>query len=138
MISSWRIPVDANAQYRVGTALADAGADVLWVTDVFPQATEDDAIDQYACSEGRIVIGHDQRFLSRIQQVPYRFELPASTGYGRIMLMGRESAQPDRIAECLPILLLIHRWALENGRRFLVTIGDNWIRYDDRVISRED
>ncbi|TXG79780.1 MAG: hypothetical protein E6R14_10430 [Thermomicrobiales bacterium] len=136
MISSWRTLVDANAQYRVGTILAEANADVLWVTDVFPDGTEDDAIDQYARSEGRIVVGHDRRFLSRIQQIPYQFDIPVSTGYGRIMLMGRESAQPDRIQEVLPFLALIHRWALENDQRFLVTVSDNSIRYDDRIIAR--
>ena len=137
MISPWRFLIDANAHYQVGTALAEIGADVLRVTQVFPDGTEDDAIDQYARSEGRIVVGHDRRFLSRIQQVPYQFVLPVSTGYGRIMLIGRESAQPDRIREALPLLTITYQWALENERRFLVTVSDNWIRYDDRIIARQ-
>jgi len=109
---------------------------VLHVTEVFNDGTDDDSVDQYARLEGRIIVGHDQNFMRIIQQKLYQFNIPVSSGYGRIMLCGQESRQPERRLEVLPYLDICHRWALETNRRFSIAIGNTWIRYDDGLISR--
>jgi hypothetical protein len=136
LLLNWRIVVDANAKDAVGDVFLDAGADVVWVTREFDEGFPDDEIDDFARKQGRIIVGHDQRFLQSIQQRMFQFNIPATSGYGRIMLCGREERQPDRLREALPFLILCHNWAIETGRRFLATVGDNWIRFDDKPIAR--
>lgn len=133
---NWRILVDANAKDEVGEVFLDAGADVVWVTREFDEGFPDDAIDEFARRQGRIIIGHDQRFLQSIQQRMFQFDIPATNGYGRIMLCGREERQPNRLRELLSFLILCHNWATETDRRFLISVGDNWVRFDDKPIAR--
>lgn len=128
--------VDVNAHYAVGDVLHEAGAEVHWANRRFPIGTPDDEIDRFSRNEGRIVISHDRRFLQKIQQRRFQSDLPASTGYGRILLCGREDRQPDRLREVLPLLIVIHDWAVETDHRFIVTISDTWIRFDDKPIAR--
>ncbi len=135
-LSDWCVLIDANAKDEVGNVFLEAGADVVWVTRFFDEGFPDEAIDEFARRHGRIIIGHDQRFLKSIQQRRFQFAVPVSSGYGRIMLCGREARQPQRLRETLPFLILCHNWALETNRRFLITIADNWVRFDDKPIAR--
>lgn len=111
-LSDWRILVDANANDDVGNVFLEAGADVVWVTRYFDDGFPDVEIDEFAQREGRIIIGHDQRFLQSIQQRKFQFGIPVSSGYGRIMLCGRERNQPARLREAMPFLILCRQWAL--------------------------
>ncbi len=133
---NWRVVIDANAKDEVGNVFLEAGADVVWVTREFDEGFPDKEIDEFARKQGRIIVGHDQRFLQSIQQRMFQFNASAATGYGRIMLCGREERQPDRLRETLPFLILCHNWAIETGTRFLITVGDNWVRLDDKPIAR--
>jgi hypothetical protein len=132
----WRVLIDANTQYRVGEVFRLHGADVVHVTDVFQDGTDDESIDQWARASGRIIVGHDRRFLQAIQRRMYQFDIPVNSGYGRIMLCGKESRQPERMTQVLPFLRLCYNWALIADQRFLVAIADNFIRYDDRLLER--
>ncbi len=136
ILLGWRVIVDANAKNEVGDVFQEAGADVVWVTRSFDEGFPDADIDEFARNEGRIIVGHDQRFLQSVQRRMFQFDIPVTSGYGRIMLSGREERQPDRLRELLPFLALCHRWALATQHRYLVTIGDNWIRFDDKPIAR--
>ncbi len=71
-----------------------------------------------------------------IQQRRFQFDTPASSGFGRILLCGHEPRQAERIREVLPLLELIRQWAITTDHRFIVTVGDNWIRFDDKPIAR--
>jgi hypothetical protein len=62
----------------------------------------------------------------------FQFEEPLSSGYGRIMLSGNEVELPARMREVFPLLTLLMDQALASEQRFLVTVADTWIRYDDR------
>lgn len=135
-LGNWRILVDANAKDEVGEVFLNAGADVVWVTKEFDEGFPDDGIDAFARRQGRIIVGHDQRFLQSIQQRMFQFDIPATSGYGRIMLCGREERQPDRLREVLSFLILCHEWAAVTSRRFLISVGDNWVRFDDKPIAR--
>lgn len=128
----WRFLIDANVHRDVGAALADAGHDIVYVFEVFPPKASDDEIDQYARSQGRIVVSHDARFMRRIQQQMFQFEEPLSSGYGRIMLSGNEVEVADRVREVFPLLEMLMERALASEQRFLVTVADTWIRYADR------
>lgn len=75
---NWRIVVDANAKDEVGDVFLDAGADVVWVTREFDEGFPDDGIDAFARKQGRIIVGHDQRFLQSIQQRLFQFNIPAT------------------------------------------------------------
>ena len=44
--------------------------------------------------------------------------------------------QAGRLREVLPVLVMYHQWATETDHRFMVSIGDNWIRFDDKPIAR--
>ncbi len=120
----------------VGHVFESRGHDVIYVNEALPAAADDDLVDQFARSDKRIIEGHDQRFLKRIQQQIYQFPDSVGSGYGRIMLIGREGNQPDRIRSALPFIELCHTWAHENERRFLIVVGDHFIRYDDREVRR--
>jgi len=132
----WRVIVDVNADDDVGRVLERAGADVLWANRHYPRETPNEVIQGFARQEGRIVVSHDRRFLQMIQQRRFQFDTPASTGYGRVLLCGRENRQPARIRETLPLLVLLRRWAIETDHRFIVTVADSWIRFDDKPIAR--
>lgn len=128
--------MDVNTHDSVGDVFAKAGADVAWANKAYDKGTPDKRIDYEARRDGRIIVSHDRRFLQMIQQRRFQFDVSASTGYGRVLLCGNESRQADRIREVLPLLDLIREWAIATGRRFIVSVGDNWIRFDDKPIAR--
>lgn len=127
--------IDANVDAEVGSILANRGHEVGYVAQLFPEGTPDGAIDDFARTEGWIIVSHDRRFMKVIQQPRFNFDIAITTGYGRIMLCGPESRQRSRLEETIDLIELYYSWALRNGRRFLLTIGPNWIRYDDRPLS---
>lgn len=128
--------MDVNADDGVGTIFVRAGADVIWANRHYPRETPDEVIEDFARQQGRIIVSHDRQFLKMIQQRRFQFDIPASTGYGRILLCGYEPRQPERIREVLPLLGLFREWAIVTDHRFIVTVGDNWIRFDDKPIAR--
>lgn len=134
--AKWRLLVDANTHRNVGVALERRGHDVLYVNEVLPAGTDDDIVDQFARSDRRVIIGHDKAFLRKVQQKTFQFPDSLSTGYGRIMLIGREKAQPERMAAALPFIELCYGWTLANDPRFLMIVADHCIRYDDGMIRR--
>lgn len=136
LLLGWKIVVDVNTHDTVGLVLAELGADVIWANSYYAEETLDETIEVEARAEGRIIVSHDRNFLKMIQQRRFQFDTPASSGYERILLCGYEPRQADRIREVIPLLELIHRWAVDTGRRFIVTIGDNWVRFDDKPIAR--
>jgi len=135
-IQLWRIVVDVNTHDSVGDVFLDAGANVIWANREYDKGTPDEEIDFAAKEGGRIIVSHDRRFLQMIQQRRFQFDVPASTGYGRILLCGSEPRQANRVREILPLLEIIRNWAIATDHRFIVTIGDNWIRFDDKPIAR--
>lgn len=128
--------MDVNTDGLVGSVFAEAGADVVWASKAFAQGTPDEAIDDAARQEGRIIVSHDRRFLQMIQQRRFQFDISASTGYGRILLCGHEQRQHARLREVLPVLDILRNWAIATDRRFIAAIADNWIRFDDKPIAR--
>lgn len=133
-VASIRFLIDANVDAEAGSVLASRGHDVSYVVQVFPDGTPDGDIDAFARIEGWIIVSHDRRFMRVIQQPRYNFDISVTTGYGRVMLCGPESGQRIRLEETIDLIELCYSWALRNGRRFLLTIGLNWIRYDDRPL----
>ena len=101
---------------------------------MFPEGTPDGDIDAFARTEGWIIVSHDRRFMKVIQQPRFDFDVSITTGYGRVMLCEPESQQRARLEETIGLVELHHGWALRNGRCFLLTIGSNLIRYDDRPL----
>lgn len=128
--------MDVNTHDEVGAVLASAGADVIWANSHYVEETPDETIERFARDEGRIIVSHDRNFLKMIQQRRFQFDTPASSGFGRILLCGHEPRQAERIREVLPLLELIRQWAITTDHRFIVTVGDNWIRFDDKPIAR--
>lgn len=126
-----RFLLDANVDDAVGDVLLGRAHTVDYVNESFLPGTPDNEIDNVARIEGWIIVSHDQRFLRRIQQPRFGFTESARSGYGRIMLMTRESLQVRRMEQSLDIIELLHSRAVETGRRLLITVGDNFIRYDD-------
>jgi hypothetical protein len=135
-ILPWPVLIDANTQRAVGRAFAQLGADVVYVTDIFAEKTEDSAIDRWAQSEGRIIVGHDVNFMRAIQQNSFQFNVSVQSGYGRVMLCGRYADQAARLRQVATFLSVCHQWAVEQDNRFLVSIGDNWVRFDDGPLRR--
>lgn len=133
---SWKIVVDVNVDDGVGHFFARAGADVVWANQHYPKETPDEIIEAFARQEGRVIVSHDRQFLKMIQQRKFQFDIPASTGFGRILLCGQEQRQPTRVREVLPLLDVIRDWAISTNHRFIVSIADNWIRFDDKPIAR--
>ena len=130
-----RFLIDANVIEAVGSVLVVRGYDVEYVTRVFPQGTPDLDIDGFARAEGWIILSHDWRFMKLIQQPRFNFDLAITTGYGRIMLCGSYAEQRERLEPTISLVELTLDWALARGQRLLLTIGPNWIRYDDRPMS---
>jgi hypothetical protein len=128
--------VDVNTDDSVGDVLVAAGADVQWANKEFDKGTLDEQIDRAARVAGQVIVSHDRRFLQMIQQRRFQFDLSAASGYGRILLCGHEQRQAERIREVLPLLDVIRNWAIATDHRFIVTVGDNWIRFDDKPIAR--
>lgn len=126
--------IDANVDAEVGNILANRGHEVAYVVQLFPEGTPDRDIDAFARTEGWIIVSHDRRFMKVIQQPRFDFDIAVTTGYGRVMLCGPESGQRSRLEETIELIELYYWWALRNGRRFLLTIGPNWIRYDDQPL----
>lgn len=132
----WKIIVDVNTHDAVGNVFAQFGASVIWANNHYPEETPDDFIEDFARTEGRIIVSHDRHFLKMIQQRRFQFDIPASTGFGRILLCGYEPRQAERIREVVPLLELMRDWAISTDHRFIVTVGDNWVRFDDKPIAR--
>lgn len=130
-----RFLIDANVIEGVGSLLGDLGYDVEYVNRAFAQGTPDLDIDAFARMEGWIILSHDRRFLKLIQQPRFNFDLAVTSGYGRIMLCGPESEQRERLEQTISLIELAHDWAWTHGRRLLLSIGPNWIRYDDRSLA---
>jgi hypothetical protein len=133
---SWKIIVDVNTHDAVGNVFASTGASVFWANTHYPKETPDEVIEEFARSNGLIIVSHDRRFLQMIQQRRFQFDTPASSGFGRILLCGHELRQAERIREVLPLLGVIRQWAVATDHRFIVAVGDNWIRVDDKPIAR--
>lgn len=131
-----RLLIDANVHQGVGEVFLARTHEVLFVNDAFLPKTPDPEIDAYARKEGWIIVSHDKEFLRKIQQPRFNFQDSIETGYGRIMLSGRESQQVERVAEVCDLVEALHGCALRIGRRFVVTIGPNWIRFDDQALNR--
>jgi hypothetical protein len=127
-----RMLIDANVHHGVGKILFEAGHDVDYVTKSFLEGTPDDEIETFARSDGWIIVSHDKRFLTRIQQPRYNFADPANTGFGRIMLMTSPATHLVRIGECLRLIELLHTESISENKRFLLVIGDHFIRFEDK------
>lgn len=130
-----RFLIDANVIESAGSVLEVRGYDVEYVTRAFAQGTPDLHIDAFARTEGWIILSHDRRFMKLIQQPRFNFDLAVTTGYGRIMLCGPYVEQRERLEKTVSLIELTHEWASTQGKRFLLSIGPNWIRYDDRPLS---
>ncbi len=131
-----RLLIDANVHQGVGEVLRAHAHEVLFVNDAFFPKTPDPQIDEFARTEGWIIVSHDKEFLRKTQQPRFNFRDSIETGYGRVMLSGRESQQVERVAEVCDLVEALHGCALQTGRRFVVTIGPNWIRFDDQALNR--
>jgi hypothetical protein len=127
-----RLLIDANVHHHVGQILLSANHDVEYVTSSFLDGTPDEEIEIWARTYGWIIVSHDRQFLRRIAQARFDFDDTAGSGFGRIMLMTSVSSQLTRVSECLPVLELLHDEAVRVGNRYLVTIGERFIRYDDK------
>jgi hypothetical protein len=136
-METMRFMIDANVDHAVGGFLRQRGHHVDFVNRMFAPGTPDDAIDAVARAEGWIIVSHDREFLRKIQQKRFSFRETAGTGYGRIMLCGRESLQLERVRATIEVIELYHRWAVTMSRRLVVTIGTNWVRFDDTVLDRQ-
>jgi hypothetical protein len=128
--------IDANVDDAVGDFLASRGHIVDFVNRSLMPATPDQVINDIARIEGWIIVSYDQQFLKRIQQPRFGFPTPVRSGYGRIMLMVRLSQQLARMRQCLDIVENLHATAVASERRLLLTIGPNWVRYDDEPLAR--
>jgi len=128
--------IDANVDHAVGAFLESRGHQVDFVNRLFAPGTPDDAIDAFAKDDGWIVVSHDRDFLKRIQQKRFNFPDTAESGYGRVMLVGKESQQLDRMDSTAALIENYYEWAMATSHRLVITIGPNWIRFDDRVLEQ--
>lgn len=131
-----RFLIDANVVAHVGSVLYDRGHEVEYVSRAFADGTPDDDIDDFARVQGWIIVSHDRRFLSRLQQPRYNFPDPAASGYGRLMLNGNNALQVGRVTETIDLIERYHSWAIGTGKRFLACIGPNWTRFDDQPLPK--
>ncbi len=132
-----RFLIDANVIEAVGSVFEVRGYDVAYVNRVFPEGTPDPDIDAFARTEGWIIVSHDRRFMRLIQQPRYNFDIAITTGYGRIMLCGPYAEQRERLEQIISLIEVTLDWAWARGQRLLLSIGPNWIRYDDQpLVSR--
>ena len=127
-----RLMIDTNVIHGVGTMLRSRGHTVEFVNVLFAPGMPDSDIDSFARLQGWIIVSHDQEFMRKIQQPRFNFELSVASGYGRIMLTGKESAQLDRFRDTVELIESYHQWALRTNHRLVVTIGPTWIRFDDQ------
>lgn len=132
----WRVLIDINTHTDVERFFQEAGAMVESARTALRDTASDSEIDDYAQRNGCIIVSHDRRFMQLIQRRLYQRDIAVSTGYGRILLSGNERSQATRLKEVLPILAAYHHWAVDTNHRFIVTIADNWIRFDDKPIAR--
>lgn len=128
--------LDANVNDAVGDFFLARGYVVDFVNKSFLPKTPDADLNAIAQLEGWIIVSYDQEFLKKIQQPRYGFPDSARSGYGRIMFLVRLSQQLERIERCFDIIEHIYARAHESERRLLLTIGPNWIRYDDEPLPR--
>ena len=128
--------LDANVDDAVGHFLAGRGHAVDFVNKSYLPKTPDPDLDMIARTRGLIIVSYDQAFLKKIQQTRFGFTDPARSGYGRIMFMVRLSQQAKRIVQCIDIIEHLNARALASDRRLLLTVGPNWIRYDDEPLPR--
>ncbi|MGI8486817.1 MAG: DUF5615 family PIN-like protein [Thermomicrobiales bacterium] len=128
--------IDANVHQGVGKVFRARTHEVLFVNDAFLPKTPDPEIDAFARKEGWIIVSHDKEFLKKIQQPRFNFLDSIETGYGRIMLSGRESQQVERVDEICDLIEALYECAHHSSRRFVVTVGPNWIRFDDQALNR--
>lgn len=126
--------IDVNVHDDVERLFLNLGAVVYSAKRDIAQDAPDDVIDEFARRRGCIIVSHDRRFMQLIQRRLY--DIPASTGYGRILLCGNERRQALRLQEVLSLLVLYRTWTVDTDRRFLAAIADNWIRFDDKPIAR--
>lgn len=131
-----RFLLDANVNDEVGDVLIARSFVVDYVNNSFLPKTPDGEIDTVARIEGWILISHDKKFLRKIQQPRFGFTDSASTGYGRIMLMTKESLQVRRIEQSMDIIEMIHTIAVATHRRLLLTVSDYFIQYNDEPVPR--
>lgn len=131
-----RLLVDANVHHGVGSVFVERNHIVDFVNESFLPGTPDHEIETVARADGWIIVSHDETFLKRIQQPRFNYDDLAASGFGRIMLCTRESLQVSRISETLGLIELLHAEAIRSSRRFLLTIGPNWIRFDDRPANK--
>jgi uncharacterized protein with PIN domain len=136
MNTQMKFMVDANVDDGVGDILLSRAYPVDYVNKSFLPGTPDSQIDNVARLEGWIIVSHDQAFLEKIQQPRFGFTERAHTGYGRIMLLTRESLQIVRVVRCIDLIETLFEKAIDTDRRFLLSIGPNYIRYDDEPLSR--
>lgn len=135
-VSVARFMVDANVDNALGMLLASKGYEVAFVNQTFLPGTPDAELDLVARRDGWIVVSHDQQFMRRIQQSRFNFSDPVSTGYGRLMLCTRESQQVARFEQTLDLIELLLRYALAMNTRLVISIGANWVRFDDMPLVR--
>lgn len=133
-----RFMIDANVDDAVGDIILARGMLVDYVNKSFLPGTPDSTIEDVAKIDGWIIISHDEKFLQKIQQPKFNFGDVAASGYGRIMLCTRESLQTKRFAEVFDSIQLLFDYACNSGKRMLVTIGVNWIRFDDKPLIRTE
>src|SRR5690606_33776359 len=108
--------VDANVNDTVGHFLESRSYTVGFVNQLFLPGTPDPDIDGLSRVQGWVILSYDQRFLKRIQQPRFGYTDPASSGYGRIMLMVRLSQQLGRILQCIDIIECMYHKAMETDR----------------------
>ncbi len=128
--------IDANVDEALGTMLDFRGYRVAFVNQEFLPGTPDADIDTLAQREGWIVISHDQRFMRKIQQPRFNFSDLVTTGYGRLMLCTWESQQVRRFDETIELIETLVAWAVGASKRLVITIGPNWVRFDDMPLVR--
>lgn len=128
--------IDANVDEAIGSLLEYRGYRVAFVNQEFLPGTPDTDIETVARRDGWIIISHDRQFMKRIQQPRFNFPDPVTTGYGRIMLSSEEARQVRRFNETIDLIELLIAHALRAGKRFVVTVGPNWIRMDDMPLVR--
>lgn len=136
MNTQMKFMVDANVDDEVGDILLSRAYPVDYVNKSFLPGTPDSQIDSVARLEGWIIVSHDQAFLQKIQQPRFGFTERAHTGYGRIMLLTRESLQISRVGQCMDLIETLFEKAVDTDRRLLLSIGPNYIRYDDEPLAR--
>lgn len=129
--------IDANVDTLLGEVLNSRGYRVAFVHQEFLPGTPDADIDLVARRDGWVIISHDRNFMRRIQQPRFNFADSVATGYGRVMLSTRESRQVERFEQTFDLFETLLAYALRADKRLVITIGANWVRFDDMPLIRE-